>query len=337
MIVNFLCSNRKGGLENAFLNLTQALENLEHPVEQWLPADSPHFDVSKTHAVNPRGYYDFREILRIRKRLKSNPPQFLISHNSRATYIAGLARIGLPIPLIAFSHGYKTKRFKRANKIVVLTEHMKQHFIKAGYAAEKLSVLPNMMAKVPPLAVFRPLSEIIQLCFIGRLSQEKGLLDLLHALALLKPKKINFMLHIAGSGDDAQRISSEIRRLDLRDFVTVHGWIDGTQQFLNNMDILLVPSTEESFGLVILEAAAYGCPTISTCVPGPHSQITHGMDGWLAKPANPESLAHTIEQAIAQATLLPAIRAAAHERAQIYSMAAQLPNLQRILHDARNC
>lgn len=322
-VVNFLCSNRKGGLENAFLNLSRALQRLDYRVEHWLPADSPHFDAN-TIAFNPRGYYDFREMLRIRRYLKAERPRLIITHNSRATFVIGLATIGLGIPHLAFSHGYKTKRFKRAKHIVVLTEHMKKHFEKRGFAAKMLHILPNMPETLPDLHEYTPPSQKIRLGFIGRFTAEKGLPDLLDAFALLRQKHaLDVELHLAGG--------SELKERKLDAGVKLHGWVPDSAVLLSQIDLLVLPSTEESFGLVVLEAAAFGCPVVATRTPGAASQITDGVDGWLAEVGNPEHLAERIAYAISQKADWPLIRERAYERAKGYSMEALLPKLAEIL------
>src|SRR5207244_1724240 len=60
------------------------------------------------------------------------------------------------------------------------------------------------------------------------------------------------------------------------------------------IDVLLVPSWEEPFGLVLLEAMASGIPVISTAAGGPLDILRSGVEGILVPPKNPRALAEAV-------------------------------------------
>lgn len=336
-ILHALYSDRKGGLEQAFVNVTRMLLSLGHDVELWVPEKAPYLGelekVCTRVELRSHGYLDFFALMRHRKNVKKSAPDLIISHNSRATSLLVNASAGYKIPHLAFSHGYKTHRFKKVDHVVVLTEDMKKHFMSAGYIDKIVSIFPNVIERVPDITSRKvPVQgQPIRLGYVGRLNEEKGLEDLLHALALITNSQ-RLELHIAGSGPDQVLIEDLARKLEITSSLHFSGWVDDIQSWMNSINLIVVPSRSESFGIVVLEAAAYGCPVIATNVAGPASQVTHKVDGWLAKPCSPKSLAKVIEYVLQRPESWEAVRQAAYQRAKHYQMDARLKELDAIIH-----
>ncbi|GAA0697910.1 glycosyltransferase family 4 protein [Marinobacterium maritimum] len=334
-------SSRRGGLEQAFVNISNSLVRLGHQVEAWIPEDAPYQgELAEGVEVVPftaKGFYDVLAMLKARKRLRRSAPDLVITHNSRATSILARSRMGLSCPVLGFSHSDKLKRMKGADSLVVLTEKMRQNSLRSGFEGERVAVFPNMITHVPALSVRGAALERavpVRLGFVGRVNPEKGLDLLLEALRLLKQRGVQLRLHIAGSGDSEAEIRALAETLGITDAVAFDGWIDDIAGWLAEVDLAVLPSRQESFGIVVLEAAAYGCPIVSTTADGPASQITHDLDGWLAEAGSVESLAETLQHAIDSYPRWPDVICKAHQRACRYSMDALLPRLQQLLEQA---
>jgi glycosyltransferase involved in cell wall biosynthesis len=76
-----------------------------------------------------------------------------------------------------------------------------------------------------------------------------------------------------------------------------------------------VPSSYEGFGIVYLEGMQFGLPAIAGTAGAAKEIITHGHNGFLGPPGNPEALAHHIELLIRDRDLLLKMCLAAHDRA----------------------
>lgn len=335
-IVHALYSDRQGGLEQAFVNVTKMLLALGYEVELWTPKGAPYidkFDIPLKYVdLTSHGYLDLYAMMRHHWYLRRKSPDLIITHNSRATSLLARARKGLCIPHLAFSHSYKTHRIKNVDHMVVLTEDMKHHFVSSGHSNTSISIFPNVIEKIPNLVPRDHLrqDQPIRLGFVGRLNEEKGLKDLLHALALLIDR-CQLELHVAGSGPDQLKIEYLAKKLGIASTIYYSGWVDNVGKWLESKDFAVFPSRYEPFGIVVLEATAYGCPVIATDVAGPASQITHGVNGWLAKPASPKDLANVILEAINSPSLWCPIRKEAHNRSKKYLMSANLGQLQSII------
>lgn len=335
-ILHALYSDRQGGLEQAFFNITKMLLSLGHEVELWVPNKAQYVNEFEPSCrridLSCKGYLDFISILHHHIRLRKSAPDLIISHNSRATSLMSQAGSTLNIPHLAFSHGYKFRRFKKADRLVVLTPDMKLHFISKGWLPDSISIFPNVIEKIPvlPSYVERKADSPIRLGFIGRLNNEKGLEDLLRAIPTIL-EIYDVELNVAGSGPDQLAVQNIAEELKILPNIHFSGWVDNIDIWMKSIDLIVVPSRSESFGIVVLEAAAFGCPVIATNVSGPASQIEHGVDGWLAKPNSPESLAETTMHVLQQQNTWESVRYCAYQRAHNFLMSSKLDELQYIL------
>ena len=96
--------------------------------------------------------------------------------------------------------------------------------------------------------------KIINLACIARLSEEKNHLTLFKALKLLIDKNINVILYLAGEGDYRNKLEIEINKLGLSSNVIFLGKIDKVPDLISAVDLIILPSVYEGFGMIIMEA-----------------------------------------------------------------------------------
>ena len=136
-----------------------------------------------------------------------------------------------------------------------------------------------------------------RLLFVGNLSDRKGLLDLLHALASLDTSGLQ--VTIAGGGDVA-RYRRRARELGLDSLVRFEGWCDQarTRQLLAASHVLVLPSYDEVLPLAILEALAHGVAVVTTPVGEIPALLTHGSNALFVPPGDPAGLAAGLQQVL---------------------------------------
>jgi glycosyltransferase involved in cell wall biosynthesis len=147
---------------------------------------------------------------------------------------------------------------------------------------------------------------IFRLVLIGRIVPEKGIETAVQALEVLRADtnidgKIS--LTIAGSGkfEFEEYLRGLVVRAGLNEQVSFKGQIpyEEIPSFLGRFDALIFPSIwVEPFGRVILESMVSGLVVIATSRGGPSEVITHGENGLLFEPGNPEVLAEEIKYLI---------------------------------------
>ncbi len=147
----------------------------------------------------------------------------------------------------------------------------------AGVDRRKILVIPNAV-DLPEEAAGTEEDEESHVGFIGRLDAIKRVPDLVTAVSMLFPPVI---LDIFGEGEERKNISAAIESLDLKNRVILHGAVAGPVGALASIDVLVLPSDAEGFGLVLIEAMAAGVPVIGTNVPGIRDVIENGMNGLL--------------------------------------------------------
>ncbi|HVN96704.1 MAG TPA: glycosyltransferase family 4 protein [Syntrophorhabdaceae bacterium] len=120
----------------------------------------------------------------------------------------------------------------------------------------------------------------IVFCFLGRMKRDKGVLDLARAFSALCSRSDRVHLLIAGPDED--NISDEVARIcaHCSDRVHIVGYADEPAKYLSASDVFCLPSYREGFGLVIIEAAAVGIPSIGSNIYGISDTIDDGTTGF---------------------------------------------------------
>ena len=118
--------------------------------------------------------------------------------------------------------------------------------------------------------------------FLGRVHPKKGLLDLVQAWALLRPK--GWQVIIAGGDEAGHRaeVESAIRASGLQEAFHFKGAVDGETRWnlYRAADLFVLPSHAENFGIVVAEALACGVPAIATQGTPWEDLVTHRCGWW---------------------------------------------------------
>jgi glycosyltransferase involved in cell wall biosynthesis len=187
-----------------------------------------------------------------------------------------------------------------AEKVVVPSPSVAEAAQKwADVPPGKIVVIPNAV-EIGEFSTARRSVAGKRVGFIGRLDPVKRVDDLIAAISLL-PEDV--ALDIYGEGPERPQIESLIQRLNLDRRVKLHGSVDGPAAALSGIDLLVLPSDAEGFGLVLIEAMAAAVPVIGTNVPGIRDVISDGVSGILTPPQNPQALSENIAKILSDAAL----------------------------------
>jgi glycosyltransferase involved in cell wall biosynthesis len=151
-------------------------------------------------------------------------------------------------------------------------------------------VIPNGIAL--PRRLLKPVAHYggkFEVLFAGRLDDQKDplfVLDVAESITRYWKSDLVPRFYIAGSGPLSERVAAEIVSRELTDKVIMLGWVADLADRYARARVLLLPSRWEACGLVLIEAAAHGCPAIASSVEGVPEVIRHGYNGLLFQQGN---------------------------------------------------
>ena len=179
----------------------------------------------------------------------------------------------------------------KCDAIVVLSQKWVDYF-KGDLGQKNVFVINNI---VEPAQLFdenlKPTKEL-KLLFLGAISNNKGIFDLLDVIATNKAEFIGrIKLYIGGNGE-VERLQSIISQTQLGEVVEYVGWVTGEDKnrLLKDCDIVMLPSYIEGLPITLLEAMAYAKPSITTNVGGIPEIIESGKNGVIITPGDKDAL-----------------------------------------------
>lgn len=177
------------------------------------------------------------------------------------------------------------------------------------------------------------------LLFVGRIQPLKGVDVAVEALARLERTDTRLWIVGGASGTGGGGAVDRVRSL-----ITQHG-LDTRVRFVppqshhllstyyRAADVCIVPSRSESFGLVALEAAACGLPTVAADVGGLSTLVEHGLTGYLVESRDPEEYAAHVDTILADPVLGRRLAVSAAARGRTYTWSSSAARLRRLYQD----
>lgn len=200
-----------------------------------------------------------------------------------------------------------------ADAITVPSQASAKSFADMGVSPAKIHVIPYGVRLDSFRVTGEPPPDEFNVLFAGSASLRKGIPYLLQAFAALRhPRK---RLRIAGA------VQEDLRALLSRlptEAVEFLGPVPKPRliELMNSSHLLVLPSIEEGFGLVIPEAMACGCPVLCSENTGGGDMVTEGVDGFVVPVRDPASLADRMERLASDPNLARTMRVAAQRKVQ---------------------
>ena len=231
-------------------------------------------------------------------------------------------QIGLlsDVPSITIFHGYdislllRDERwleryralFRFGTHMVSVSEAGRQRLIRVGASPDRISTL-HLGVDVDRFAYRRQRAthgRPRNILMVARLTEKKGILTALHALAIARTTDPGLRLCIIGEGEERDRIEAAIAALRLEGIVELMGArsADGVRDALRRCHILLQPSVtaangdQEGIPVALMEAMACGVPVIATRHSGIPELVIHERTGLLADERDASNLADQIRR-----------------------------------------
>ena len=296
-----------GGAERSFVDTARALAERGHRVqaichEQFSRRDLlegvPGLEVSP---VRTGSEYDLLAPRKIARLLRGFGSEVVHTHLKRAAWHGGRAAHMAGVPVVAKLHNYvQLNRYHYVNRLIATTPDQKRHALSLGWPAERLSVIPNFSRVPPAESARRPGTTPLRLLSYGRFVEKKGFEVLLKAVKQLVEKGLDVRLRLGGGGPLAKKLSAQAQQLGIADRVEIGVWIEDVAAALDESDLFVLPSLDEPFGIVIIEAMARGVPIVTTRTKGPE-QVLSDDSAWFVEIGSVDSLAEGIRRAAEEA------------------------------------
>ncbi len=297
------------------LQLYPLLPEFFHTMEQFRQHEKNHYDIVQSN-------YWLSGRVGLWAQICWHVPHFVLFHTLAA--VKNMFSVGIPEPALRLL--VEKLVSKACSRIVAETAREREQLISL-YAASprKISVIPCGVNG----DLFRPLdkqlcraqlgldSDQLTLLYVGRLDPLKGLENLIQALPHVPEHHLRLLIVGGEDRDNAylRRLKSVAEHARVLAKVSFIGRVEHEMLplYYNAVDMLVLPSYTESFGLVGLEALACGTPVVATRVGAMDRIINDGTNGVLVNQPDPHQLAQQIQRLIGtrQAGKLsrPAIRA----------------------------
>lgn len=256
------------------------------------------------HQINPSS--DIKVEKALRRIIKQLKPDIVYAHSSKAGALARIADLGLKNKVIYNPHGWAFNMQQSAKKkeMYKWVEKISAHFcdkIVCISDAEKESALREKICKPSKLQVIyngidleeiektTPMSraqlgipeDAFVVGMVGRLSKQKAPDTFVKSAKLIKEKIPNAFFLMVGDGELRDQVESLINQYDLGSSFLITGWVDNPTAYMKIMDVGMLLSRWEGFGLVLPEYMACGVPIIATNVDAIPNIVKDGVNGML--------------------------------------------------------
>lgn len=268
-----------------------------------------------TDIIVERHRFDPRLVTAVRKLIARHSPTIVQTHSVKSHCIVAMSGIWRRHPWIAFHHGYTSTDAKMvlynqvdrlslrfARRVVTVCEAFVPELISHGVDPARIRVVPSDIS-IPELPTEgeRRISRSLLgiggntrlILAVGRLSKEKGHLDLVAAFAHARQRLsgLDVRLIIAGEGPLKEVIERESENFGVAGYCTLVGHVSDLRPYYAAADLFALPSHSEGSPNALLEAMAFGLPIVATKVGGVGEMVRHGQSAILVAARDPEQMA----------------------------------------------
>jgi glycosyltransferase involved in cell wall biosynthesis len=261
---------------------------------------------------------DLSLVKKIANQAREINADLLHAHTPRSALIASLVARSTGLPWVFHVHSPTSRDSTRAfinrmndwmerwslwnsNHIITVSKSLRREMLKRGYDRQKVTCIPNGVAEQTPIDAYHKINEENwTLGMVALIRPRKGIEVLLEAMSRVKQNVTNVKLDVVGPFETKEYeadVMQLVHKMQLEDMVRFHGFTRDVPAAMRKLDAMVLPSLfGEGMPMVVLEALALGVPVIATEVEGTPEVVRDGVEGLLAKPRDPISLANAIEK-----------------------------------------
>lgn len=246
------------------------------------------------------------------------------AHSGRAQNIAYRGTLWAPVRRVVTRHVafeprhpwvHRLKYTWTCHGIIAVSEAVRQALIESGIPAKKIeTIYTGVEVGEPASRAGRSQGEFV-VGHMGAFTAEKGQDVAVAAAALLQSSLPRARFILAGEGPLLENVRANVTKN-----VTLPGFVSDRAAFFASLDVFIMPSRSEAWGMAALEAMAHGVPVIASDIGGLAELVEDGNGGWLVRPGDAAALARAITYAATNPERLKEQREKAVERARLFSV-----------------
>jgi glycosyltransferase involved in cell wall biosynthesis len=256
-----------------------------------------------------------KNILVVRRAILSQGIELLHPHDNLSKILGGAAAATTGIPTVAHCHdllgqGFVDRLLLQAqrflmDRVIAVSGSVRDRLARGGMKPSRIRTIPNgidLSRFVPGRSNLRRAGFSIPethrvLGVIGMFDPVKGHVFLLRAIKrLLESGTGDLTCLVVGAGRQEAELKAFVDQAGINGQVRFLGYRRDVPDLLGLMDLLVIPSLRESFGLVAIEAMAMKVPVIASRIGGLEEIVEHGKTGMLVPPGDPAALAAAIRE-----------------------------------------
>ncbi|MCA9192769.1 MAG: glycosyltransferase [Planctomycetales bacterium] len=267
-----------------------------------------------------RSRVDLKVVTELVAHVRSEQVKLLHAHTPRTALVASIVAARTRTPWIYHVHSPtardSTRGFvnrinaaiesfsiRNCARLITVSRSLRREMLSRGVSRHKLSVVPNGVPAIDPIETsFREDCPTWQMGLVALMRPRKGVEVALDTWQILKDRQMPIQLRLIGGFENLayqEQILAKIRNQGLSEHVVWTGFTDDVPTAIRELDGLLLPSLfGEGMPMVVLEALSAAVPVVATAVEGTPEVVRNGVEGILAEPGDPQSLALAIEQFI---------------------------------------
>ena len=333
-----------GGMQAYLTGLADALATRGHDIVVYCDADgiggSADFDADRRYPIirfrGPRPWRRHSKARSVSRRIGSGGVDILIADSWKSVELLSTSRLSAT-KVFCLAHGAelfakyasaKEHRIKSAfakSDVVASNSHctakLAMRFLPA--MTKSLVVLPGVIRPFGSEATWRspPQRKQKRLLTIARLDPYKGIDIVLQAIGMLRHTHPDLSYDVVGDGQDRHRLPELARELGVADRVTFHGRTSEEKKaaLMAAADVFVLPNRSEpgeieGFGIVFVEAGAFGLPSIAGRDGGTSDAVIDGETGLIVDGEDVSSVQHALDQLLDDPSMAEKMGRAGHAR-----------------------
>ncbi len=318
--IGFYCSSlSKGGLELNTLRYAEYMIQAGYAVTLFLVEESPMYQIAQEKNLNTvaikrnKRYWDWKNARALKKIGEENDITLWWFRDPRDMDLLSWTKFwGSPAKILyhqamQINHAKKDWihrwRMSKIDHWICLSDHLQKQVIEfTAFPKEKINVIPLALPDAPQSSPYK--DGPFQALVVGRWDEQKNQHTVINALQLLHSKYPNIHLTFVGESTlgESQQYEKEnrkkVRHLDLQDNVHFVPFTFDLTSIFAQSHLLIIPSLNETFGMVTIEGMRAGLPLLGANTGGTQQLIEDNQCGETFEPTNAQMLAEKWEALI---------------------------------------